>query len=771
MALIFIFTQLNYSFPTFFSDPFKSAQGIIMTDNYCSAIYLIDRQSISEIVRAPGCGRYYALAPDKKYIGFKCIQENGLQIPSLYDLENRTIISLAGPADQTGQPSFSNDGRIAFSIGESVIVKAENSISKYIIGIYCNLTPISPNGKLIAYNDIHDQIFILDLNNAEKFTVSDNKTGYYAPGWAPNSSLILYSSLDGNIFVYDLDKKQHHQLGPGINPSWSTDSRSIVFQRMNFDRYQLISSDIYQCSYDGSNMIKLTDTPDLHEMDAKFIDQNQIIYHTYERGEIIIARLNDNQLETMDMIVIAKTAPQIHHYNIIGNFGPRDSIDVPYINQVYDTPDWHNGHWSCAPTAAMMAIAYYRKLPYWDCWSSSPYGHTSHFGNYICAQYNYREFTYSDTARDPSNNISWGGYGYMWYNGFSPYSRMVNYINYHDVSSWTDNTPSWNETLAEIQAGFPYCMCVGLTTAGHLVLAVGQVSNWHTLIFNDPYGNKNTPGYPSYDGKYARYDWPGYNNGYQNLNQVYWCRGARGSWQLACDTIVDDLQFRYTTEPCGFFMFNQPPSTMRYFRDNNSGYRDHFWWTYSTASADTCYVTWTPSIPQNDSYEVFTYIPAVNANADARYQIHHDAGTTTINIDQSIFSNEWVSLGSYRFTPGSAYVYLGDATGTPGQRIAFDAVKWGTPNMGIRKKEMEAGLIHHLQSSIVQRSIIVYISDQMQAVDYRIYDITGQCIKSGSQCPNNNKIVISGADLPNGIYFLQMSDCGFDYSEKFIVVK
>jgi len=32
--------------------------------------------------------------------------------------------------------------------------------------------------------------------------------------------------------------------------------------------------------------------------------------------------------------------------------------DVPYVHQVYDTPDWHNGNWSCAPTTAIMTIAY-----------------------------------------------------------------------------------------------------------------------------------------------------------------------------------------------------------------------------------------------------------------------------------------------------------------------------------------------------------------------------------------------------------------------------
>ena len=49
-----------------------------------------------------------------------------------------------------------------------------------------------------------------------------------------------------------------------------------------------------------------------------------------------------------------------------------------------------------------------------------------------------------------------------------------------------------------------------------------------TLIFNDPYGNKNVS-YPSANGAGAIYDWPGYNNGYQNLNGVDRYVYARGT--------------------------------------------------------------------------------------------------------------------------------------------------------------------------------------------------------------------------------------------------
>jgi len=417
-----------------------------------------------------------------------------------------------------------------------------------------------------------------------------------------------------------------------------------------------------------------------------------------------------------------------------------------------------------------MAIAYYRKLPYWDCWCSYPYGHTSHFGNYICSQYNYREVTYDLVAQDASGNNAWGGYGYMWYNGYSPYSRMYNYLTYHNLNSWVDDTPTWEETQSEVQAGWPYCMCVGLTSAGHLILAVGQVLNWHTLIFNDPYGNKNTPGYPSYDGKYARYDWPGYNNGYQNLNSVYWCRGARGSWPAPVDTLVDDLQIRYPNEPYGFYIFTGSPSTMRFYHDNLAGYNGHFWWTYTTISTDTCYVTWTPHLTTSGIYEVLVYVPSINANANARYKVYYAGGSQTVTINQNNYSNQWVSLGTFPFNTTGGYVYLGDASGTAMQKIAFDAVRWHYVSQGITETD-ENYIDHPFSSSITRNGVIIKLEAKSRECSISLYNSSGKRVKNIDVATRNDgAIFIDTSDLPSGVYFIKLNSKKQDNIFKFVKI-
>ncbi|MEO0126523.1 MAG: T9SS type A sorting domain-containing protein [candidate division WOR-3 bacterium] len=754
-------------------NPVSTPYGIVLTNNYCNNIYLLTEDVFKEIYSGPGCGRYYSVSYDKSKIGFKIIKENGLQIPVIYDLRTNTIENLHSPVYQTGQISFSKDEKIAFTIGEELFIQNNKETKRYRLGVYANLCPISPNGSFAVFNDNHDQLWLLNLNDNSRICITDNEYGYCYPQWSPDSRFIAYSTFGGFIKIYDRIENRTYDIDEGKGFKWSPDSRYLIYYKTYTDGHKLTNSELFMSNYDGSTKNQLTNTPDICEMDPSFIDSKRIIYHTFNQQEIIKAEIENNKIINSKIIFKSTKPLKINYYNISSHFGSRDSIDVPYVHQVYDTPDWHNGHWSCAPTTAIMAIAYYRKLPYWDCWCSSPYGHTSHFGNYICAQYNYREVTYDLVAQDAGGNDAWGGYGYMWYNGYSPYSRMYNYLTYHALNSWVDDSPTWEETQAEVSAGWPYCMCVGLTSAGHLVLAVGQVLNWHTLIFNDPYGNKNTPGYPSYDGKYARYDWPGYNNGYQNLNSVYWCRGARGSWPAPVDTIVDDLQIRYPNEPYGFYMFTGSPSTMRFYRDNLSGYNGHFWWTYTTISADTCYVTWTPHLPSAGTYEVLAYIPSTNATANARYRIYYAGGNTTVTINQNNYANQWVSLGTYPFNTTGGYVYLGDASGTAMQRIAFDAMRWHYVGQGIKEVRKEKSEKVLLLNPMVKNTITLRFNlVKNTKIEISIFDVSGSLAYSTRiNAPADESIKsIDASRFTPGIYFIYSLIDDVTYRSKFVKI-
>jgi hypothetical protein len=135
------------------------------------------------------------------------------------------------------------------------------------------------------------------------------------------------------------------------------------------------------------------------------------------------------------------------------------------------------------------------------------------------------------------------------------------------------------------------------------------------------------------------------------------------------DIIVDD-------KSSGF----QKGGPINSWYERSIGYLGHIYWTYSSDSMVYNYAKWTPSLPQAGNYEVQVFIPKSQADTrNAKYQIRHNGQDSFKSVDQSLYFDKWVSLGTYYFAAGSGgYVYLSDVTGEPyaSRKLGFDAVKW-----------------------------------------------------------------------------------------------
>jgi len=116
-------------------------------------------------------------------------------------------------------------------------------------------------------------------------------------------------------------------------------------------------------------------------------------------------------------------------------------------------------------------------------------------------------------------------------------------------------------------------------------------------------------------------------------------------------------------------------------RTEAEGYNGSLVWTQNNDRVRPNYNwgRWYPSLTAG-RYEVFVYIPhRFTTTANARYWIAHQGGVTLRPINQSAYSNEWVSLGVYTFRgTRDDYVSLADVTFEPrlSRLIAWDAVKW-----------------------------------------------------------------------------------------------
>ncbi|MDP4172889.1 MAG: Ig-like domain-containing protein [Bacteroidota bacterium] len=523
----------------FFSNPVKTSYGIIASNELQSALYLIHDNKVEELVNAPGCGRYFTLNKEGNKIGFKLIDAgSALQAPAIYDLVTKEVIKLSEPAVEAGQVSFAQDGTIAFSIGKEIFVKTKDGVRNYNIGVYSNRTPISPDAKKIVFKDESDQLWLLNLEYNTKIQISDPKSGYGNAVWSPNGKFIAYTTTGTQIFVYDVDQNSNYSIAEGENPSWSEDSQSLVFHKrdIDFNNVKLINSDIYMSNYNGSSVVNLTNTPNINEMDAKFSDNSKnILFHTQLAREI----------KTLDVESSLKKATVAQPVLLFKSEGPlsvktyqiqKSSKDLMkstgsynwvHVHQVWDTEDsgnWGNsgeGYRACGATTAVELLASYGIIAPWP---FSTYGHTSNYGQYVSKAYTIDGYTFQNFTTWPT-----GAHGFMWNDGGSPYSNMINFFHINRIFNTNrKDEPSWGDMAAEFNAGFPYIICSTGLTAGHIVLVLGQYGSGHTVVVNDPYGDKNVGSYGAINnGEKAIYDWSDGNTGRVQITPAAWGVAAR----------------------------------------------------------------------------------------------------------------------------------------------------------------------------------------------------------------------------------------------------
>ena len=774
----------------FFTAPRSTAAGILFSDQLTNGLFLATNSGIALLSNMPGSSLYYTVSPDGYFIGFKEVQANGLQTPILYDPVKNIKKPLHNASSRIGQISFARDGSMGFTVENDLIVISGGEEKKYSLGTYSNIAPISPDGKFVVYNNDADQLWMMDLTTLERTRITDHNGSYALPQWSPDGSQILYSRLNGTMFVYSRTSRSTSILGEGESPTWIDDSL-IVFTQKRIEEQRCVSADLICINSDGTRRKQLTSTVDEFEVDPSYDPRtHSILFADVKRGGTFSrSLLNGNELSSerellsYDNAVMQKTVMTKSAIPVSPETAAAAYFEMPYVHQVWDTPDWYNGSSACGATSSIMVIAYYNLVPQWNVWCSasgtSP-GHYSPYGNFVCEIYNYREFSYAYTASDPNGKASYGGYGFMWTGSYSPYSRMVDYYGNHGLSAvrYDSNATFFETVIANVDSGYPFTICNGLTTAGHIIVINGYDVNNRTVIVNDPYGNKNTGIYPSLNGKGVKYDWVGYNNGYKNLNRIYWGVSVRYNKISQADSVVDDAHLNK-----GFYLHTSSPSSVTKWFDKKSGgyYNGHFWWT-RTKMSDTCFAKWTPTLDKDGVYEVSAYIPYSDAT-NVKYIVSANDSLFTVMIDQKKIKNDWVSLGTFPFRKGqSGYVRLGDGSDTTKQGIIFDAVKWNyrgalPTSVAVSNALPETfALEQNYPNPFNPSTVIEYRLPVRTAVSLKVYDVLGKetaDLINEEQNAGEHRFYFSmlHGEIPSGVYFYTLRAGEFSDTKRMIILK
>ncbi|MDE3091611.1 MAG: hypothetical protein KGJ80_19750, partial [Chloroflexota bacterium] len=101
---------------------------------------------------------------------------------------------------------------------------------------------------------------------------------------------------------------------------------------------------------------------------------------------------------------------------------------------------------------------------------------------------------------------------------------------------------------------------------------------------------------------------------------------------------------------------------------------------FAQTPSDGNWARWYAAVPRAGFYEVSVYLPAaIGTTRRARYEITHAGASDFIDVNQSLYSKQWVRLGEFYFSAtGGEYIALSDVTYEPSQStvVAADAVKF-----------------------------------------------------------------------------------------------
>ncbi len=188
-----------------------------------------------------------------------------------------------------------------------------------------------------------------------------------------------------------------------------------------------------------------------------------------------------------------------------------------------------------------------------------------------------------------------------------------------------------------------------------------------------------------------------------------------------------------------------------------------FFFTGSISSGpDVNWVQWNFHLPDSTAgYYLEVYIPPSGAAA-VTYHILHGSVEDSVTVDQSAFSEQWVSLGGPYNSEDGLSVTAGDHTGTGGQRIVIDAIRFinGT---GI-EQSFNYFPMQFTVSASPASSFTVCSPDGGQL---KILDISGRTVTESNLHPGDSWMWNGNA--PAGVYFISI-DGNRGFSSKRVVL-
>jgi Tol biopolymer transport system component len=234
-------TQLTYGTDTSYGDPSWSSDGKNIVFDKGGIIHIMNADG-NNMISTGQEGAYAKWSPD----GSKIVFQRGTFV-YIMDSNGSNQKMLLAPAYD---PSISPDGKyIAFDAGAINIAGAGVDIRHIEGGIMGGITPEMGSG-----------IVVMNINGTNIKRLTNDPGDEIQPSWSPDSKKIIFTE-SGTIIIMNIDGSNVRSTGQtGYYPRWSPDGKHIAFLSeragdmfLNMKLYHIYIMDI-----DGTNVTQLT---------------------------------------------------------------------------------------------------------------------------------------------------------------------------------------------------------------------------------------------------------------------------------------------------------------------------------------------------------------------------------------------------------------------------------------------------------------------------------------------------------------------------------
>ncbi|MFH1436094.1 MAG: hypothetical protein ABIJ56_10295 [Pseudomonadota bacterium] len=117
--------------------------------------------------------------------------------------------------------------------------------------------PSAPAGSPEVFTH-RDQIYAKQPLSWRKLSRGPDK--FFGPELSPDGKFVLFTGLSTGVHVVRVVDGREMLRDEGTSPSWSPDSRTIAYEKTVDDGHEILESDIYMASVDGTLTVNLTAT-------------------------------------------------------------------------------------------------------------------------------------------------------------------------------------------------------------------------------------------------------------------------------------------------------------------------------------------------------------------------------------------------------------------------------------------------------------------------------------------------------------------------------